>query len=78
MAKVSNTTPSDRRIGVHLVPANGSAPVPDEAIAAYKAKGPGIRKMFADGLLVVEVADPAPKAEPAPRKKKSRKSKAAE
>ncbi len=60
MAKVTNTTPSDRSIGVHVVPAGGYALVPDDAIDKFKRRGPGIRRLFTDGFLVVEDAE-APK-----------------
>lgn len=70
MATVRNTTPSDRSIGVHLVPAGGSAPVPDEAIEKFKGRGPGIRRLFTDGFLVVE--EEAKASKPAKSSKKGK------
>ena len=54
MAIVRNTTPSQRFIGDYSLPPRKDVEVPDDVIAKYKASGPGRKRLFDDGLLVIK------------------------
>lgn len=56
MSIVRNTTPSQRFIGSYSLPPRKDVEVPDEEIAKYKASGPGRKRLFDDGLLVIKGA----------------------
>lgn len=54
MAIVRNTTPSQRFIGDYSLPPRGEKEIPDDVIEKYKASGPGRKRLFDSGMLVIK------------------------
>jgi len=70
MAIVRNTTKSRRYIEgggrTYDLPYRKDVEIPDDVIARYKDRGPGIRRLFDSGMLVVKGAGRVVRMESAP------------